>query len=94
MRCMCMWAMHSSAGLDFSFFFFSLLLRCARDDVARARRFNDLALAAVARSFCLLRLPKIAELSDPAVTESFEKEKTIDFTAIKCVHARSQRHPC
>ncbi|CAM9310364.1 unnamed protein product, partial [Scytosiphon promiscuus] len=46
-------------------------------------RFNDLDLAAVARSFCLLRLPKIAELSDPAVTESFEKEKTIDFTAIK-----------
>ncbi|CAM9653497.1 unnamed protein product, partial [Hapterophycus canaliculatus] len=46
-------------------------------------RFNDLALGAVARSFCLLRLPKIAELSDPAVTESFEKEKTIDFTAIK-----------
>ncbi|CAM9386611.1 unnamed protein product, partial [Ectocarpus sp. 4 AP-2014] len=46
-------------------------------------RFNDLDLAAVARAFCLLRLPKIAELSDPAVAESFEKEKTVDFTAIK-----------
>lgn len=46
-------------------------------------RFNDLKLAAVARSFCLLRLPKIAELSDPSVAESFEKEKTVDFTAIK-----------
>ncbi|CAM9855457.1 unnamed protein product, partial [Laminaria digitata] len=46
-------------------------------------RFNDLDLAAVARSFCLLRLPKIAELSDPTVAESFEKEKTVDFTSIK-----------
>ena len=46
-------------------------------------RFNDLDLTAVARSFCLLRLPKIAELSDPSVTESFEKEKTVDFTSIK-----------
>ena len=46
-------------------------------------RFNDLDLTAVARSFCLPRLPKIAELSDPSVTESFEKEKTVDFTSIK-----------
>lgn len=46
-------------------------------------RFSDLDLAAVARAFCLLRLPKIAELSDPAVAESFEKERSVDFTAIK-----------
>lgn len=46
-------------------------------------RFSDLDLGAVARSFCLLRLPKIAELSDPGVAESFEKERTVDFTAIK-----------
>lgn len=48
-----------------------------------AGRFNDLDLGAVARSFCLLRLPKIAELSDPGVAERFEKDKTVDFTAIK-----------
>ncbi|CAM9212399.1 unnamed protein product, partial [Ascophyllum nodosum] len=46
-------------------------------------RFNDLDLAAVARSFCLLRLPKIAELSDRTVAESFEKDRAVDFTAIK-----------
>eukprot|EP00903_Cladosiphon_okamuranus_P022636 g20831.t1 len=46
-------------------------------------RFNDLELAAVARAFCLLRLPKIAELNNPAVAESFEKDKSVDFTAIK-----------
>lgn len=48
-----------------------------------AVRFNDLDLAAVARSFCLLRLPKIEELSDPKVAESFEKERSVDFTAIQ-----------
>lgn len=58
-----------------------LLDRFAR--VSASERFTDLDLAAVARSFCLLRLPKIAELSDPGVAESFEKETSVDFTAIK-----------
>ncbi|CAM9898290.1 unnamed protein product, partial [Discosporangium mesarthrocarpum] len=46
-------------------------------------RFKDLNLGLVARSFALLKLPKMAELSDPRETEQFERERNLDISTIK-----------